>query len=103
MISWSKCRPRGNRISFSERFGRFNFCAEGGVIAAVTATRPAFRVLLGDGLSQWIYTAAITFPFQLLALASSKEGAARTIWFLLLSKGSCYAGRCCAFRSRREP
>jgi len=74
MISWSKCRPRGNRISFSERFGRFNFCAEGGVIAAVTATRPAFRVLLGDGLSQWIYTAAITFPFQLLALASSKEG-----------------------------
>jgi hypothetical protein len=34
----------------------------------------AIRVLLGDGLSHWIYTAAITFPFQLLALASSKEG-----------------------------
>jgi hypothetical protein len=34
----------------------------------------AIRVLLGYGLSHWIYTAAITFPFQLLALASSKEG-----------------------------
>ena len=34
----------------------------------------AIRVLLGDGLSHWIYTAAITFPFPLLALASSKEG-----------------------------
>jgi len=39
----------------------------------LTGTR-AIRVLLGDGLCHWIYTAAITFPFQLLALASSKEG-----------------------------
>lgn len=35
----------------------------------------AVRVLLGGGLCHWLYTAAIASPFQLLALASSHEGA----------------------------
>ena len=35
----------------------------------------AVRVLLGGGLYHWLYTAAIASPFQLLALASSHEGA----------------------------
>jgi hypothetical protein len=34
----------------------------------------AIRVLLGDGLCHWLYTAAIASPFQLLALASLHEG-----------------------------
>ena len=33
----------------------------------------AIRVLLGDGLSHWIYTAAITFPFQLLVSRLRKK------------------------------
>jgi len=34
----------------------------------------AIRVLLAGGLRRWLDTAAIAFPFQFLALASSKEG-----------------------------
>jgi hypothetical protein len=45
-----------------------------GIVLPGTRRHTRHRVLLGDGLSHWIYTAAITFPFQLLALASSKEG-----------------------------
>ena len=64
----------------------------------------AIRVLLGDGLSHWIYTAAITFPFQFLALASSKEGELLLARFgFYCYQKACYAERCCAFRSRREP
>jgi hypothetical protein len=44
------------------------------VLRPVLGGTRAIRVLLGDGLFHWIYTAAIAFPFQLLALASSKEG-----------------------------
>ena len=62
-----------NHRPFREAPTRYWYVS-GIVLRPELGSKRAIRVLLGDGLSHWIYTAAITFPFQLLALASSKEG-----------------------------
>ena len=66
----------------------------------------AIRVLLGDGALPLDLHRRDHIPFPTSSSRVFEErrlAAARAIWFLLLSKGSCYAGRCCAFRSLREP